>query len=41
MRKMNKQIMEQTANRKATWIVLAVSVAIAVIIRKYGREKKD
>ncbi len=39
MKKRKKEI-ELAANRKATWIILALSIAITFIIKKYGKESK-
>lgn len=40
MSRLNKQL-AQAANRKATITIFSLSIAIAFIIRKFGREKKD
>lgn len=39
-RKLNKSL-EVAANRKATIVILVISIAIMRILKKYGREQKD
>ncbi len=41
MKKRLKREMEVSANRKATVVIIIISVAILRVMRKYGKEKKD
>lgn len=41
MKKRLKKEMEVSANRKATVVIIIISVAILRVMRKYGKEKKD
>ncbi len=41
MKKRMKREMEVSANRKATVIILVISVAILRVMKKYGNERKD
>ena len=41
MKKRMKREMEVSANRKATIVILIISVAILRVMKKYGKEKKD
>ena len=40
MKKRLKREMEVSANRKATVVIIIISVAILRVMRKYGKEKK-
>lgn len=41
MKKNIKLQMEAAANRKATIVILIISIAIMCVIKKYGKEQKD
>lgn len=41
MKKRMKREMEVSANRKATVVILVISVAILRVMKKYGNERKD
>ena len=41
MKKRMKREIEVSANRKATVVILVISVAILRVMKKYGNERKD
>ena len=41
MKKSVKKQMDMAANRKATLVIMTLSIAIVFVMKKYGTEKKN
>ena len=41
MKKSVKKQMDVAANRKATLVIMTLSIAIVCVMKKYGKEKKN